>query len=110
LLEDELDAGKAGAAHEVALRGEEPTGVCRSLDYELLDLAIGRLNAKELENARYGGVVEELVTNRPVTLHALSTASEAHQRLEGVSGAHAAIMRAFRRRGNQRSSRRGDAL
>jgi hypothetical protein len=75
LEEEELDAGEAGAVHEVALRGEEPTALCRSLDHELLRLTIGGLNAKELENAGHGGVVEELMADRPVAPYALATAS-----------------------------------
>lgn len=76
---EELDAGETGGAHQVALRREEPTGLCRSLDYELLGRAIGCLNTEELENAGHAGVVEQLVADRSVAPQALLTAPEAHQ-------------------------------
>jgi voltage-gated potassium channel len=105
LLEEELDAGKAGAAHEVPLGGEEPTALRRSLDHELLGLAIGLCNPEEVENARHGGVVEEPVTDGAVAADALAAASDPHEGPEGERGAHASIMRAPRKGGNQRSSR-----
>jgi hypothetical protein len=50
-----------------------------SLDCRLLGRAIGQLNTQELEHARHGGVVEELVADRLVAPFAPSTAPDAHQ-------------------------------
>ena len=77
---EELDPGPARAAHEVALRGQEPTDLHRTLDRRFLGRAIGHPNAQEVEDPRHRGVVEELVADGPVATYALSAASEAQQR------------------------------
>jgi len=76
LLEEELDAGESGGAHEVALRRQEPTAHRRSLDHEFLGLTIGLCDPEEVEDAGHRGVVEELVPNRRVAPNALAGAAE----------------------------------
>jgi hypothetical protein len=104
LLGEELDPGPAGAAHEITLRGEEPTDLHGTLNRRFLGRAIGHLNAQEFEDAWHRGVVEKLVPDRLVATLASRAASEPHQRTEGAN-LHTAMMRALAEAGNQRSSR-----
>ena len=76
---EELDAGEPGVSHQVALWGEEPPDLYRSLDHMLLGRPIGGGHAQELEHSRHGGVVQELVTNGLVAPLTATTATEAHQ-------------------------------